>query len=128
VDRGGAVMNNMEIEFVFLARKIWGTERDEDDEYKGPEDAIEKQGGIISIGDEYGDLIYRMKSGSSLSISYSRYLKDTLIRDGDIAPVVRTDGRIDFAATVEDAKIERARVDDYLAKLRVKIAAGEITI
>ncbi|MDR2521475.1 MAG: hypothetical protein LBC72_02830 [Spirochaetaceae bacterium] len=42
-------MNNMEIEFVFLARKIWGTERDEEDEYKGHEDAIEKKGALSAL-------------------------------------------------------------------------------
>ena len=85
----GAVMNNMEIEFIFLAHKIWGYERDEDAEYKGPEDAIEKQGGIISFEDDDGDLIYNTGDGSLLHISYARHLRDTLVSDGDVEPVKR---------------------------------------
>jgi hypothetical protein len=122
------MMNNMEIEFVFLARKIWGIEPDYEAKYPTPEYAIEKQGGITSIEDDAGDLVYRTADGGALDISYSRYLKDALVEQGDIEPVVRTDGRIDFNRDVEDAKINRARVDEYLAKLRTRIAAGEITV
>jgi hypothetical protein len=73
-------------------------------------------------------LIYRTADGGALDISYARYLRDTLVEQGDIEPVIHADGRIDFNRDIEDDKIERARVDEYLAKLRAKIAAGEITV
>jgi hypothetical protein len=125
---GGAVMNNMEIEYVFIARKIWGSEWDEDDPYKSPEDALKKHGGITSVKDDDGDIIYHTADNAELYISYARYLKHALVRDGDIEPVVRAGGRIDFSRDLEDAEIERARVNEYLTKLRAKIAAGEITV
>jgi hypothetical protein len=128
MDSRGAIMNNMEIEFVFLARKIWGTERDEDAQYKGPEDAIEKSNGIISIEENDGDLKYRTGDGGALDISYARYLEHALVRDGDIEPIVYAGGRIDFRRDLEDAQILKNRAAEYLAKLRARIAAGEITV
>jgi hypothetical protein len=126
-------MNNMETEFQYLQEKIYGKDDDEDRKlpnYQTYEQFFESEGEVISVEEDGKELVYKATNGSTFWINMLPRLYDALVEDGDIEPVKRTDrhGRIDYNAFAEHAKIKKARAAEYLAKLRAKIVAGEITV